>query len=210
VRPDEAVFVEPVNTCLKAVVKAGVQKGETTFVVGQGPIGLLITQLLRWTGADVIVSDPLAERRALGRSLGATVVLGAGDDVPAEVQALTDGRGADCAFVAAVGPAALAQAIAATRAAGRIMSFAATSPGETAEVDLGAMTASEKDILTSYSASVDLQDQAAQLVFRREIRVRELVSHRLPFERALEAFGLARRPGAGTLKVVIERESGGR
>ena len=89
------------------------------------------------------------------------------------------------------------------------MSFAATSPGETAEVDLGAMTASEKDILTSYSASIDLQDQAAQLVFNREIRVRELVSHRLPFERALEAFGLARRPEAGTLKVVIQREVGG-
>jgi L-iditol 2-dehydrogenase len=202
---EEAVFVEPVNTCLKAVAKAGVGKGETSLVVGQGPIGLLIMQLLRWSGAAVIVSDPLAERRALGRSLGATVALEAGADVPAEVRALTDGRGADSAFVAAVGPAALGQAIAATRAAGRIMSFAATSPGETAEVDLGAMTASEKDLLTSYSASVDLQDQAAQLVFKREIRVRELVSHRLPFERAIEAFELARQPGPGTLKVVVER-----
>jgi threonine dehydrogenase-like Zn-dependent dehydrogenase len=86
------------------------------------------------------------------------------------------------------------------------MSFAATSPGETAEVDLGVMTVSEKDILTSYSASVDLQDQAAQLVFKREIRVRELVSHRLPFERALEAFDLALRPAPGTLKVVVERD----
>jgi L-iditol 2-dehydrogenase len=206
VHPEEAVFVEPVNTCLKAVVKARVEKGETALVVGQGPIGLLIMQLLRWSGASVIVSDPLAERRALGRSLGATVVLDAGADVPAEVRALTDGRGADSAFVAAVGSAALAQAIAATRAAGRIMSFAATSPGETAEVDLGVMTVSEKDILTSYSASVDLQDQAAQLVFKREIRVRELVSHRLPFERALEAFDLALRPAPGTLKVVVERD----
>ena len=207
VRPEEAVFVEPVNTCLKAVVKTRVEKGETALVVGQGPIGLLIMQLLRWSGASVIVSDPLAERRALGRSLGATVVLDAGADVPAEVRALTEGRGADSAFVAAVGSAALAQAIAATRAAGRIMSFAATSPGETAEVDLGVMTVSEKDILTSYSASVDLQDQAAQLVFKREIRVRELVSHRLPFERALEAFDLALRPAPGTLKVVVERDA---
>jgi L-iditol 2-dehydrogenase len=207
VHPEEAVFVEPVNTCLKAVVKARVEKGETALVVGQGPIGLLIMQLLRWSEASVIVSDPLAERRALGQSLGATVALDAGADVPAEVRALTDGRGADCAFVAAVGSAPLAQAIAATRAAGRIMSFAATSPGETAEVDLGVMTVSEKDILTSYSASADLQDQAAQLVFKREIRVRELVSHRLPFERALEAFDLARRPGPGTLKVVVERDA---
>ena len=38
--PEEAAFVEPVNTCLKAVRKAGVAKGQTVLVVGQGPIGL--------------------------------------------------------------------------------------------------------------------------------------------------------------------------
>ena len=84
------------------------------------------------------------------------------------------------------------------------------TPGETAEVDLGIMTTFEKDILTSYSASVDLQDQAAQLVFKREIRVKELVSHLLPFDRALEAFDLALQPRPGTLKVVVERSNGTR
>ena len=210
VRPEEAVFVEPVNTCLKAVRKARVSKGETALVVGQGPIGLLLMQLLRWSGASVLVSDPLAERRALGRSLGAAEALDPGVDVAAEVRAMTDGRGADSAFVAAAGPVPLGQALAATRPGGRIMSFAATSPGEMAEVDLGVMTTLEKDLLTSYSASVDVQDQAAQLVFGREIRVRELVSHLLPFERALEAFDLAFKPGPGTLKVVVEREAGTR
>ena len=43
--------------------------------------------------------------------------------------------------------------------------FAATSAGETAELDLGALCAAEKDIVTSYSASVDVQDTAARLVF---------------------------------------------
>jgi L-iditol 2-dehydrogenase len=203
VLPEEAVFVEPVNTCLKAVQKARVRKGETALVVGQGPIGLLLMQLLKWAGADVFVSDPLAERREVGESLGATLALDAVGDVPAEVRGLTSGRGVDTAFVAAVGPKALAQALDATRFGGRIMSFAATSPGETAEIDLGVMTTSEKDILTSYSASVDVQDQAAQLVFGREVRVREMVSHLLPMSRALEAFELAFRPGPGTLKVVI-------
>jgi L-iditol 2-dehydrogenase len=205
VLPEEAVFVEPVNTCLKAVLKTGVGKGETALVVGQGPIGLLLMQLAAWAGAEVLVSDPLAERRALGVSLGASVALDAGGDVAAEVRGLTGGRGVDVAFVAAGVPSALPQALDATRVAGRIMSFAATSPGETAEVDLGVMTTSEKDILTSYSASVDVQDQAAQLVFQREVRVKEMVSHLLPFDRALEAFELAFAPGPGTLKVVIER-----
>ena len=39
---DEASFIEPVNTCIKAVEKARVAAGETVVVMGQGPIGLLL------------------------------------------------------------------------------------------------------------------------------------------------------------------------
>jgi L-iditol 2-dehydrogenase len=200
---EEAAFVEPVNTCLKAVRKAGVSKGESVLVVGQGPIGLLLMQLARWAGGEVVVSEPRADRRTLASSLGATVALGAAPDVPEEVRRLTEGRGADCTLVAAPGRAAFAQALDATRPGGRILSFAATSRGETAEVDLGLLTTSEKDILTAYSSSIEVQPQAAGLVFDRTVRVRELVSHRLPIVRAREAFSLAMRPGPGTLKVVL-------
>ena len=206
---EEAAFVEPVNTCLKAVEKARVSRGETVLVVGQGPIGLLLTQLARLAGAEVVATDPLPERRALASALGASVVLDVGGDVAAEVRALTEGRGADAALLAAVGAQATAQALAATRSGGRIMSFAATSPGERADVDLGVLTTSEKDILTSYSASIDLQDKAAQLVFGREVRVRELVSHRFPIDRAVEAFSLASRPGPGMLKVMLQMTASG-
>ena len=51
---------------------------------------------------------------------------------------------------------------------------------------------------------MDVQDEAARLVFSREVRVRELVTHRLPLERAAEAVDLASRPAAGVLKVVLE------
>ena len=204
VADEEAIFVEPVNTCLKAVRKAGIEKGQTVLVVGQGPIGLLLLQLARWAGAEAFASDPLPDRRALSARLGAGLVLDAAADVPGEVRALTEGRGVDCVLLAAVGKTAFRQAFDAVRPGGRIMVFAATSPGELAEVDLGALCASEKEILTSYSASVDVQDLAARLVFSREIRVRELVTHRFPLERAPEAFALAARPGPGVLKVVLE------
>ncbi|HSD66126.1 MAG TPA: alcohol dehydrogenase catalytic domain-containing protein [Vicinamibacteria bacterium] len=208
VPPEEACFVEPVNTCLKAVRKAGIGKGDSVLVVGQGPIGLLLMQVARWAGGAVAVSDLLPERRSLASSLGAVAALDAGLDVPAAVRRLTAGRGADCTLVAAPGRAAFAQAVDATRPGGRILSFAATSRGETAEVDLGQLTTSEKDILTAYSSSIDLQPQAAGLVFERAVRVRELVSHRLPIERAPEAFSRAMHPGPGTLKVVLQAGGG--
>jgi threonine dehydrogenase-like Zn-dependent dehydrogenase len=75
-------------------------------------------------------------------------------------------------------------------------------------VDFGILTTLEKDLLTAYSSSIDVQQRAADLVFSREVRVRELVSHCLPMERAAEAFALAREPGPGTLKVVLTAGAG--
>lgn len=204
---EEAAFVEPVNTCLKAVRRSGVGKGQTVLVVGQGPIGLLLTQLCRWAGASVIATDTMSDRLALSRTMGAEAAIDAAGDVVSEVRALTSGRGADCAIMAAVGQAPFRQAIDSTRPAGRIILFAATSPGETAELDLGSLCAAEKEILTSYSASVDVQDLAAQLVFGREVRVRELISHRMPLAEAARAVELASRPAPGVLKVVLQHGS---
>jgi len=204
---EEAAFVEPVNTCLKAVRKAGASKGQTVLVVGQGPIGLLLMQICRWAGAEVITTDTMPDRLALSRRLGADAALEARGDVVAEVRGLSGGRGADCAILAAVGQAPFRQAIDATRPAGRIILFAATSPGETAELDLGSLCAAEKEILTSYSASVDVQDLAAELVFGREVRVRELVTHRMPLAEAPQAVQLASRPAPGVLKVVLQHGS---
>jgi len=201
---EEAAFVEPVNTCLKAVRKAAIAKGESVMVVGQGPIGLLLMQIARIAGADTIVCDGLPERLALARSLGAPVALDAAGDVTREARSLTGGRGVDCALLAAPGQAAFDQAIRATRPGGRILSFAATAPGETAVLDLGRLTSLEKDVLTAYSASIDLQQEAAELVFGRAVRVAELVSHRLPVARAREAFDLAMARAPGTLKVMLD------
>jgi L-iditol 2-dehydrogenase len=202
---EEASFVEPVNTCLKAIKKADIRRGESVLVVGQGPIGLILMQLARWAGATVFTSDTMPDRLATSRALGADAVFDATrEDVPREVRALTGDRGVDCALVAAVGSAPLRQSVDSTRPAGRIMVFAATSPGEIAEIDLGALCSAEKEILTSYSASVDVQDLAAQLVFNREVRVRELVTHRLPLEQAPAAVELAASPAPGVLKVVLD------
>lgn len=200
---EEAAFVEPVNTCLKAVKRAAVRPGQATLVVGQGAIGLLLMQLCRWSGTAPIVTDPLPDRREMALRLGAAAALPAGENVPDEVRRLT-GRGADVAFVAALGTAPLRQAIDSVRPAGRIVVFAATSPGEVAEVDFGALCAAEKQLWTSYSSSVDVQDLAAQLVFQREVRVRELITHRFPIEDAARAVDVAAHPGPGVLKVMLQ------
>jgi L-iditol 2-dehydrogenase len=60
--------------------------------------------------------------------------------------------------------------------------------------------------LGSYSASVDDQEESAQLVFSHRLPMREMISHRFPLERIADALQLAARPADDTLKVVITHE----
>jgi L-iditol 2-dehydrogenase len=77
-------------------------------------------------------------------------------------------------------------------------------------VDGGEVCLLEKSLLGSYSADVDLNGEVADLVFSGRLPVDDLVTDRVPLERAGEAFDLARRPRTGSLKVLVETGAGGR
>src|SRR5205807_2384636 len=92
---------EPFNTCLKAVVQCDPQPEDFVLVMGQGPIGLMFTMLVNRTGARVAVTDTIAERLAVSARCGARFSWDPRmAHVPAEIKALTGGRGADLVIVA--------------------------------------------------------------------------------------------------------------
>jgi L-iditol 2-dehydrogenase len=202
---EEATFIEPVNTCIKAVEKARVSAGETVLIMGQGPIGLLLMMLAKLAGAFVIGSDPMPERRAKSLSLGADLALDPRDGrIAQEIRSRTDGRGADAVLVAVPLPAALTDALAIARPGGRILLFAQNDPEMKIEFPAAAVGVAEKEILGSYSAAVNRQDDAARLIFSRRLPVRELVSHRFSLEDVNQALELAAHPINESLKVVVQ------
>jgi L-iditol 2-dehydrogenase len=200
---EEASFVEPVNTCLKAVEKARIAPGETVVVMGQGPVGMLLMMLARLAGATVLTSDPMPERRGLSERFGATSAFDPSQGLPAEVRARTHGRGADVVLVAVAFPAALPEALAIARPGGRVLLFAQNDPHLKLEFPAAAVGVEEKEILGSYSAAVDRQEQSARLVFSRTLPVAGLITHRFPLEAFEQALSLAARPQGSSLKVVI-------
>lgn len=200
---EEATWVEPVNTCLKAVEKARVAAGETVVVIGQGPVGMLLMMLTRLRGADVVTTEPMPERRARSLALGATASLDPASDMPAALRARTDGRGADCALVAVPSPALVPEALAMVRPGGRVLLFAHNDPQMRIEFPAAAVGVEEKEILGSYSAAIDRQEESARLVFERRLPVASLVTHRFPLEEFEPALALAARPAGDSLKVVI-------
>jgi len=204
VKAEVACQVEPVNTCLKAIDQARVQRGETVFVVGQGPIGSMLMQLAKARGARVLASDLSRVRLDLARSLGAATFDANDGPVEAWVRAETSGRGADVVLLAATGQRAFDAAVEAARPGGRIVPFSATSRGEIYQVDLGLLAAAEKQIVSVYSASVDVQAEAADLVFREGIKLEPLMTDFFPLERVNDAIDLFRKPKAATLKIAID------
>jgi L-iditol 2-dehydrogenase len=124
---ERASFVEPVNTCLKAVVQCAPAPDDVVLIVGQGPIGLLFTMLVKRTGARVISSDTIPERLELSRRCGALAAWDPREtDVAAKVAELTEGRGADLVILAASAPGIVEQAIRCSRPGARVLLFAQT------------------------------------------------------------------------------------
>jgi L-iditol 2-dehydrogenase len=201
---DEASFIEPVNTCIKAVEKARVAAGETAVIIGLGPIGLLLAMLSKLEDATVIGSDPMPERRAKGMSLGVDLAVDPREGrLAEEISSRTQGRGADVVLVAVPIPAALKDALNLARPGGRVLLFAQNDPLMKIEFPAAAVGVEEKEILGSYSAAIDRASEAARLIFTHNLPVEKLISHRFSLEDMDRALQLAARPVGDSLKVVI-------
>ena len=201
---EQASFIEPVNTCMKAIEALRLQPDETVLVVGQGPIGIMLAVLARRTGATVVTSDLYPQRLKISESFGLSHNVNAATADPVSyARELTEGRGADAVVLATAGNSLIKPAMDATRPGGRIMLFAQTQRSETG-IDPAAVCMDEKTLMGSYSASVDLQEENVRLVFSGEIDFARLISHRFSLKQAVDALKLAMHPGPDSMKVVIQ------
>jgi len=203
---EQAAWIEPVNTCYKAIRNLQLQTDETVLVIGQGPIGILLAALAKRTGARVFTSDLFAERHAIAAKFGFEHPLDAKQNVVEILRRETEGRGADAVIVAVAGDALVRVALDATRPGGRVLLFASTQHTD-ATIDPAAICMDEKTLLGSYSASVEVQKEAADLVlhgYNRGFDLTRLISHRFALEDALEAIELASNPRADSLKIMIQ------
>jgi L-iditol 2-dehydrogenase len=203
---EQAAFIEPVNTCYKAIEMLNLQPDETALVIGQGPIGILLAALAKKTGATVLTSDLYPERHAIAAKFGLDHPLDARKDVVAAAKAATAGRGADVALLAVGGNALIKVAMDAIRPGGRVVLFAQTQHGE-APFDPADVCREEKTLMGSYSSSVAFNEDVNRLVFegyRSGLDLTQLISHRFSLEDAVTAIDLASHPQGDSMKIVIQ------
>lgn len=206
----QAVFVEPLNTCLKGVRSLNLSGDETVLVIGQGPIGIMLASLARRTAGHVLTADLYPERHAVAANFGLDSPIDASrEDVVQVARTASQGRGADAVILATAGNALIRTAMDAARPGGRVLLFAQTQHGE-AIIDPAAVCVDEKTLLGSYSASVDIQEEALRLVFEgygQGYDLTRLISHRFPLAEACAAIAVASEPRPTSMKIMIEGTS---
>ena len=190
---------ETVACALNAVHKADPWVGETAVVLGAGPVGLLITAMLKASGCRVIVSEVKAQRAAVAARIGADVVVDPGaQDLREAVLDQTGGRGADIA-VEAVGPL-FSTCLELARFGARVILF---GHDELASPQIRPAEIVRKElVIRGVFLAKHTFVPAIELLRRGVLPMDEVVSHVLPLAQIFEAHRLMRAGEA--LKVVID------
>jgi len=199
---EDGVMLEPLGVAIHAVDLAKLKPGMTVGVFGCGPIGLLIIQLAKLSGAaNLIATDKLPHRVDAARAFGADrALITDGQPDVSPILAAAGGRGVDVAFEAAGEQGAVDDAFAAVIPGGKVV--LAGIPGED-KTSFSASTARRKGLTIKLVRRMKhTYPRAIELVSRGRVDVRSLVTHRFPLEKTAEAFAMAeRREG---LKIIIE------
>jgi L-iditol 2-dehydrogenase len=198
-----AAMLEPLGIAIHAVDLARIRIADSVAILGAGPIGLLIAQLIRRSGADpVFVSDRLPWRLDLARRFGAVPINYDDVDPVRAVQDATGGRGVDVAIEAAWGDHSVQQAAEMARMGGRLVLVGI--PGDD-RLALKHSTARRKGLTMRMSRRMQhTYPRAIRLAQQGHVDLQSLISHRFPLERAPEAFALNAAYRDRVVKIVID------
>ncbi|MFH1236843.1 MAG: zinc-binding dehydrogenase [Candidatus Aenigmatarchaeota archaeon] len=199
---DEGTFVEPVACVVRGQRVANVRKGNVVAVLGSGMTGLLHIQLAKAKGAVVIATDVSEYRLKMAKKMGADYVIDAREDVPAKIKELA-GKLADRVIVSTGAMPAIKQAFSCLDAGGTILFFAPTDPGAEVAMPFNDIWFKSASIVTTYAAARSDLTEAIKLIKTKKIRVKPMVTHRLPLAQTQKGFGLV-MSGAASVKVIIE------
>lgn len=213
--PRLGIFAANVETAVNALLDANPRLGERVLVIGQGVVGLLITQLVRRAGASLVITSDLYERRRqVSLSAGADVVLNPSTErITDRVTALTGGTGADVVIEASGEPSALDDAIGTAAQEGRVV---VVSWYGTKRAELALGSDFHRKRITLKSSQVSSLDPSLSprwtILRRRELAVRylaellldQLVSHIFPFDRASEAYRLIDEQPGEVIQVALD------
>ncbi|MDJ1635338.1 L-idonate 5-dehydrogenase [Rhizobium rhizogenes] len=184
----EAAVAEPLAVCLHAAKQAGSLMGKRVLVTGAGPIGSLAVLVARYSGAREVVATDIGDfALQTAAALGASKTINTSRD-PDALEPYKKGKGTfDVLFEASGNQAALNGALPAIRAGGIIIQLGL---GGDISIPINMIVTKELQLRGTFRFDEEFQ-LAVDLMGRKLIDVKPLITNTLPFEEADAAFQLA-------------------
>jgi (R,R)-butanediol dehydrogenase/meso-butanediol dehydrogenase/diacetyl reductase len=184
--PRIGALAEPLSVAVRAARQSGATEASRVAIIGAGPIGLLVVQVMRSRGvASICVVEPMADRRRLALAVGAHEVA---DPAAADLVMLlaSDGIGPDVVVECSGASGTARAAVEAVRRGGRV-TF--TAPVERAAIG-PAFQLGEKGITSALSHCRDDYITALRLALTGEVDPIRVVTDEVCLEEAVQrAFG---------------------
>jgi (R,R)-butanediol dehydrogenase / meso-butanediol dehydrogenase / diacetyl reductase len=203
VTEEEGALIEPLSVAVHAVNYANLEKDDTVAIIGGGPIGLLIAQVVRAHGFSKIwIAEISPFRLKLAQDLGFKVIDTKEYELLDRILKFTDGEGVNVTFDAAGVPFSCGNVIPMTSIKGRIVMTAIHH--EPCEIMFQQLSYREEVILgTRIYAKGDFQ-QAISLVKDKKVDLKKIITHVFSMENAVEAFRIAKNKEE-SCKVVVKQ-----
>ena len=214
---EQGIFLALAGVALQGIHDAHIKVGDQMVIFGLGVIGLLAVQLAKLNGAVWVAGvDPLASRRDLALMFGADGAYDpAKEDVAYAIKANTPYHGVDLAIDFSGSYRALNEAIRVVRMGGTVVAGGFYRGGGT-PLTLGAEWHHNRVTLLS-SMGVwgcphrdhptwnreRVHQTALELLAAGRLKTEGLVTHRISFEKAAEAYQLIETQPETTIKVVL-------
>lgn len=192
---DEGAFVEPLGCCIHGIDRSRVKAGETVVLIGAGPIGLLLLQLIRLAGASqIVVMDLKNERLKLAMKLGADLAINPLHEDPlGRLMELTHGKGADLAIEAVGSPATVKQAIQMVKKGGRVNIFGVAPVNSKIDTSPFDIYFREIEVVGTYAITREAFRRSIAMLQSGRIKIEPLITERFPLSDIAKAFTLVEK-----------------
>lgn len=200
---EQGALVEPISVAVHAIARAGSLAGRRAVVLGAGPIGNLVAQAARASGAEVLVTDLSEHRLEIARRCGlAHTSNPAHEPLGAAVERAFGGRGFDLAFECVGVEATLTAAVENIAKGGTLVVVGVF--GDKPRIDLGLVQDRELQIVGTLMYQRPDYEQAVAWIASGDIVTEPLMSEHFPMDRYLDAYRYIDEKRDQTMKVFID------
>jgi L-iditol 2-dehydrogenase len=202
---EEAVFIEPLACCIRGQRQARMQKGKSVLILGSGVSGILHIQLAHFLGASLIIATDISDwRLEKAKEFGADFTFQAKELNKEVLREKNKGNLIDLVIVCTTAKEAFVQALESIERAGVILFFAPPPPKFKIPISITKLFwRNEITLTSSYAGSPSDHLEALDLIHKKKINVRDLITHRLKLEETQKGFQLVSK-AEDSLKVIIK------